>query len=403
MTVPPAAQSWRNLEQRVAQYFEHHGYSTTTNHREQGRDGLVHEIDVLAEKRDVAGVHRVAIECKAWRSAIEKDVVYKLEGVMRECGLSKGIVVSIGGLRSGARVAAERAHIEIWGPDEVRTHLGDEALAGLPLSAPEAALGVPVAVDRAVGEREIGKARRGFAGIGSEDVASVDLVWVPCFEFQLAITRLRPGVISDKEELIRRWALFEALTGRLIGARDDARAFESVALEAPAIRQQRSGAQVLAEVRKVLGKHRNAKSDAAQKARKTAYNAVGLPGSTREFAVEDEKLVYVPFFVGSLRRKARERLIAIHAGNGARVEALEQALHGKVDVLRQALTDSKAGAPPAVPVPEGAVAPADPDGGVEDARTCRCGEPMVVRHRKADGAAFWGCSTFPQCRHTAPM
>lgn len=231
-----------------------------------------------------------SIECKAWRSAIEKDVVYNLEGVMRECGLSKGIVVSIGGLRSGARVAAERAHIEIWGPDEVRSHLGDEALAGLPLSAPDAALGVPVVLDRVGAEREIGKARGGFAGIGSED-----LVWVPCFEFQLAITRLRPGLISDKEELIRRWALFEALTGRLVGARDDARAFESVELDAPAIRQQRSGAQVLAEVRKVLGKHRNAKSDAAQKVRKTAYNAVGLPGSTREFAVEDEKLVYVPF------------------------------------------------------------------------------------------------------------
>src|SRR4051795_12884631 len=104
--MPPAAQPWRNLEQRVAQYFEQNGYSATTNHREQGRSGLVHEIDVLAEKRDAAGTHRVVIECKAWRSAIEKDVVYKLERVMQDAGLSKGIIVCAGGLRSGARIAA---------------------------------------------------------------------------------------------------------------------------------------------------------------------------------------------------------------------------------------------------------------------------------------------------------
>lgn len=261
---------------------------------------------------------------------------------------------------------------------------------------------MPVALDRAGAEREIAKARGGFAGIGAEDIAAVDLVWVPCFEFQFAITRLRPRLIGDQEELIRRWALFEAVTGRLLGALDEARAFEPVELDAPVVRQQRSGTQVLAEVRTVLGKHRNAKSDAALKARKTAYNAVGLLGSTREFAVEEEKLVYVPFFVGSLRRKARERLVAIHAGKGHRVEAVEQALHDKVDVLRQALTGSKAAGRPAVPVAEGAVAPADPDG--DTGRTCTtCGEPMVVRHRKADGAAFWGCSTFPGCRHTEPI
>ena len=28
----------------------------------------------------------------------------------------------------------------------------------------------------------------------------------------------------------------------------------------------------------------------------------------------------------------------------------------------------------------------------------RCGAPMVLRKRKADGLAFWGCSQFPKCR-----
>lgn len=401
--MPQGPASWRYLEQRVAQYFEHNGYSSRINHRERGRSGLVHEIDVLAEKRDAAGVHRVVVECKAWRSPIEKDVVYKLEKVMQDAGLTKGIIVSVGGLRSGARIAAEQAHVEIWGPDEIRHHLGDAALAGLPLRAPESATGVPVSIDQSAAEREIRKARGGFAGLGSEDVDAVDLVWIPCIEFHLAVTRVRPGLIKGKEELVRRWALFEALTGRLIGARDEGRSFETVELDAPVVRQQRSAAQVLSEVRAVLGKHRTAKSDGALKARQEAYNGVGLPGSTREFAVEGETAVFVPFFIGTLSRRGTERLVAIHAGNGARVEAVERALHEKVDVLRRALTEN-ASRPPSAEMPvSNREAPLAADSLAEEARACRCGAPMVLRRRKADGATFWGCSTFPTCRHTQPV
>lgn len=35
-------------------------------------------------------------------------------------------------------------------------------------------------------------------------------------------------------------------------------------------------------------------------------------------------------------------------------------------------------------------------------QTCRCGAAMVLRHRRSDGNAFLGCSTFPKCRHTIP-
>ena len=30
----------------------------------------------------------------------------------------------------------------------------------------------------------------------------------------------------------------------------------------------------------------------------------------------------------------------------------------------------------------------------------KCGAKMVLRHRKSDGAAFYGCSQYPQCRGT---
>lgn len=325
-----------------------------------------------------------------------------LEKVMQDTGLSKGIVVSVGGLRSGARVAAEQAHIDVWGPDEIRHYLGEDALAGLPLAAPDEALGIEVTIGRDAAEREIKKARGGFAGIGTEEIASIDLLWVPAVELQLAVTRVRPGLVKDRDEVIRRWNLFEILAGRMVGQRDEPRAFVTVALLGPTVRAQKSSPQIVSDMRRTVAKHRNAKSEAAQKTRQAAYNAIGLPGSTREFAIEAEKQVFVPYFVGLLRRKGAERFVAIHAGLGARTEAVEQALHEKIDVVRAAID--------AVISPQ---TPIDDDIGKSvvtaastaskpraEPPTCKCSAVMVLRHRKADGAAFWGCSTFPRCRHT---
>ena len=39
--------------------------------------------------------------------------------------------------------------------------------------------------------------------------------------------------------------------------------------------------------------------------------------------------------------------------------------------------------------------------GQEDVPKCpRCGSSMVLRHRRSDGAAFYGCSQYPNCRGT---
>ncbi|HSH58149.1 MAG TPA: NERD domain-containing protein [Acidimicrobiales bacterium] len=37
-----------------------------------------------------------------------------------------------------------------------------------------------------------------------------------------------------------------------------------------------------------------------------------------------------------------------------------------------------------------------------EAQTCRCGGTLVLRHRRADGSPFWGCSRYPSCRTTRP-
>ena len=399
--------SGRSLEHEVARYFERNGYRTATNHKERGRSGAIHEIDVLATMTDAAGAHRVAIECKAWRSRIEKEVVYKLQHVMQDLGLSKGIIVATGGLTSGARLAAQDLRIEFWETDQVRHLLGAAALAGVPLQTADHGFGLKPTVTPDEAFRQVSKARSGFAGLGKEEIAFVDLVWVPAVEFGLAINRVNPGLVRDRDVIVRRWNLYEELTGRLLGERDEPRSFSDVDMTGAVLRRQKTPSQISGDMRRVLAKHRNAKSETAETSRQRAYNNVGLPGSTTDFVIESEPEVYLPFYIGSLKRRGVERLVAIHGQQGGRIERLERALQERVDVLSTALAEraqrtSRTGpgaeTPPiATPPPPVAASPSGED------PTCKCGQPMVRRVRKSDSAPFWGCSTYPRCRHTLPM
>ncbi len=57
-------------------------------------------------------------------------------------------------------------------------------------------------------------------------------------------------------------------------------------------------------------------------------------------------------------------------------------------------------APTDIPAP-GRTASSQPETG---SPLCpRCGQPMVRRHARKDGSAFWGCSGYPACRGTLPL
>jgi hypothetical protein len=59
-----------------------------------------------------------------------------------DLGLSKGIVVSLAARRSGAERTAGDRGVELWGPDELRRHLGESATAelGVPSSVANASV-----------------------------------------------------------------------------------------------------------------------------------------------------------------------------------------------------------------------------------------------------------------------
>lgn len=144
----------------MAEYFRSHGYEARCNEVLEGRSGGRHEIDVLAEKSDPLTTYRVAVECKAWKQPIKKDVVSKLNYIVGDLGLNKGIIVSLSGWRSGADRTAVDLGIDLWGPDELRRHLGDSAAGELSVRRPGCGRRLSTTCMRRLGERFSRASRR---------------------------------------------------------------------------------------------------------------------------------------------------------------------------------------------------------------------------------------------------
>ena len=119
----------RDLEQRMAAFLRNHGYEVSTNLTIEGRSGANHELDVVGDKEDGLTSFRIVVECKAWASPIDKEVVYKLSAELADLGAAKGVIASLSGWTVQAGQAATQAHIELWGPEELASRLGNLALS----------------------------------------------------------------------------------------------------------------------------------------------------------------------------------------------------------------------------------------------------------------------------------
>lgn len=59
-----------------------------------GKSGLSHQIDVLTSHSDGNHSYETAIECKYWKTKVNKDVVMKVSAIIEDAGISKGIIVT---------------------------------------------------------------------------------------------------------------------------------------------------------------------------------------------------------------------------------------------------------------------------------------------------------------------
>ena len=85
------------------------GYGTTC--RVPGKSGNSYQIDVLAEQSNGLQTVRTAIECKYWKSKVNRDVVSKLVAIIKDTDIDKGAIFSKEGFTSGAINLARHENI----------------------------------------------------------------------------------------------------------------------------------------------------------------------------------------------------------------------------------------------------------------------------------------------------
>jgi Restriction endonuclease len=179
------------LEQQIAAFLQQHGYVVSTNVLAAGRSGATHELDVVGDKSDGLTSFRLVVECKAWTSAIDKEVVYKLAAELADLGAARGIIVAPSGWTVQAAQAAVQASIELWGPDELRARFGTTLVAEAQGAwAQVDTLGWACAIASEPAQQTLVRVARGKLGFGGDELAWFGQVWMPVWMLQLAITRM---------------------------------------------------------------------------------------------------------------------------------------------------------------------------------------------------------------------
>lgn len=77
----------------------------------RGNSGVEHQIDVLASHSDGIHKYKTAIECKYWKSTINKDTVMKILSIIEDSKIEKGVIISKKGFTPDAISFAKSKNI----------------------------------------------------------------------------------------------------------------------------------------------------------------------------------------------------------------------------------------------------------------------------------------------------
>jgi restriction system protein len=325
-----------DLERRIEEFFKLNGYRTSRNEVLTGRSGGRHEIDVLATKTDGITDFRVLVECKAWSSPIEKDVLAKTAYVMGDLGIHKGIVVALRGWTTGAETSANE--IELWGNDELFRKLGSVAVAELESgSNVRAGRAFPIGVGLDVAVRQLEKQGGGLFGIGREEHRWTKLVWLPFFVFHLSHAQNERRLFkSDVTKRIRAWNLFEALSGEFFADLTGEPVLQDLRL-GTTIPPRVGYRKIATEIRTVQQKRREVVTETAQKRYDARLIDLGIPPTADTTSVDKIEDVHFPFYITLFERGGKERLVALDANGGRFRPGFDEVLTDNLSYLLEVL------------------------------------------------------------------
>ena len=306
------------FEEEIEKYFQLNGYETQRNVVIEGNSGAKHEIDVLAEKSDPVTSLKVMVECKAWDKPVEKDVVSKTHYVLNDIGAHKAIIVSLQGYRIGAKTAAEKLGVEIWGREELKNRLGSVQIAKLEQAEfKKISVGFRPRITIQEAERivEASRSKR----FGKEEYMFTKLVYVPFYLIDYSYPT-RIGILSSKEASKRARVLCDAIDGNNYQPHPSDRHAtitpREVEITAPTIAAKIKGTKLQKEVEKARDEYAKYVTRSAKE--KRIRRIEKIMGSVRTPKINIDKIteIYYPFYAGLLKKDELNIWIAVDAVTG---------------------------------------------------------------------------------------
>jgi hypothetical protein len=330
--------TWRLLEEQVESFFAANGYETRRNARLTGRSGATHEVDVLVRKSDGITEVSILVECKAWSHPIEKDVVAKAAMTSQDLGLSKAIVVSLQGWRVGAEQTARDLGVDLWDAADLERHLGQAQVARLVggrAAGQRRVLGPEALLDADRAARQLAGQRSGM--ISKEELVWSRLAWVPFWVLDVRLSRLERrmfGRPQSKSRVVTNF--YEALGGSYSPPSDPRIELVEIATDGviPARVRDRQLASAIVKECDRLKELVGAQARERQVAR---LKSLGLTPPFDTVSVDAATEAAWPYYVGLLRRKDAERLVAINAVTRRPSDGMSRLLTGHLSHVVDAL------------------------------------------------------------------
>jgi hypothetical protein len=110
---------WETYEEKVRDFFRELGLPSVRGKTVRGaRAG--HQIDVLVEFERFGVKQTWVVECKRWKTRVQKAHVLTLQRVVDDIGADRGFLLSESGFQSGAVMAARNSNVTLSNLGDLR-------------------------------------------------------------------------------------------------------------------------------------------------------------------------------------------------------------------------------------------------------------------------------------------
>jgi restriction system protein len=120
--------AWKKYQEDAASYFRSLGLNATTDTTIEGVR-TSHDIDVLVKSHYVGFDIMWIIECKHWKTPVNKLHVLALREIVSDVGADRGILLSEGGFQSGTIEAANLTNVQVISIADMRENASGSIFA----------------------------------------------------------------------------------------------------------------------------------------------------------------------------------------------------------------------------------------------------------------------------------